>query len=225
MEIELYRATPGAVAGRLLVVIPGANQPVEELRDDGFLAAVRERGLDIDVALMSPQPAHLLDRSALAALRAEIVRPARSSTRARVWLAGISWGGFLALLYAADHSDELDGVCLLSPYLGNRMMTTELLRFESLASWSAATLDIHDELDEERRMWRYLAGRGSAAALIRYLGFGSEDRFAQSQRLLADQLPPQAVDVIAGGHDSGVWRQLWQRLTDRLAGDGAGQPS
>ena len=137
-------------------------------------------------------------------------------------LAGISWGGFLALLYAADHSDDLDGVCLLSPYLGNRMMTTELLGFESLAGWSAAMSDTHDELTEERRMWRYIAGLQPTASLIRYLGFGANDRFAQSQRLLASQLPPKAVDIVTGGHDSSVWRKLWERLLDRLAGASPG---
>lgn len=222
MEVELCRAEPGVAASRLVVLIPGANQPVEELRGSGFLSAVRERGLDIDIALMSPQPAHLLDRSALAELRNDIVLPARSSGRVRVLLAGISWGGFLALLYAVDHSDDLDGICLLSPYLGNRMMTTELLSFESLASWSMATSDTHDELTEERRVWRYIAAQPPSTPLIRYLGFGSDDRFAPSQRLLASQLPPQTVDVVAGGHDGGVWRQLWRRLTDRLAGAAPG---
>lgn len=223
MDVELCRAAPGAAASRLMVLIPGANQPVEELRRDGFLTAVRDRGLDIDIALMSPQPAHLLDRSALETLRSEIVLPARSSGRVRILLAGVSWGGFLALLYAADHSDDLDGICLLSPYLGNRMMTTELLSFDSLASWSAATSDTHDELSEERRMWRYIAGTQPTAPLIRYLGFGRNDRFVESQRLLAGRLPPQAVDIIPGGHDASVWRQLWNRLTDRLAGAGPGE--
>jgi pimeloyl-ACP methyl ester carboxylesterase len=222
MEVELCRATPGVAASRLMVLIPGANQPVKELREGGFLTEARDRGLDVDIALMSPQPAHLLDRSALAELRSQVVLPARSFDGVRVLLAGISWGGFLALLYAADHSDDLDGVCLLSPYLGNRMMTTELLGFESLAGWSAAMSDTHDELIEERRMWRYIAGLPPTASLIRYLGFGANDRFAQSQRLLASQLPPKAVDIVTGGHDSSVWRKLWERLLDRLAGASPG---
>ncbi len=53
--------------------------------------------------------------------------------------------------------------------------------------------------------------------MIRYLGFGRDDRFAPSQRLLAAQLPPEAVDMIDGGHDDTVSRQLWDRLLDRVA--------
>jgi pimeloyl-ACP methyl ester carboxylesterase len=222
MEFELCRAVPGLTASRLIVLIPGANQHPDELRTGGFLNAVRDRNLDIDIALMAPQPAHLLDRSALAELHSRIVLPARAAGPVSVLLAGISWGGFLALLYVVDHPTDLDGICLLSPYLGNRMITTELLSFRSLGGWSAGMSDVRDELTEERRLWRYIAERRPDASPIRYLGFGKDDRFAASQRLLADQLPPQAVDVIPGGHDANVWRELWNRLLDRLSASTAG---
>jgi enterochelin esterase-like enzyme len=124
----------------------------------------------------------------------------------------------LALLYAADHPTELDGLCLLAPYLGNRMINTEISRFPSLANWNTGVADTHDELAEERRVWRYLAGHLPRPSPVHYLGFGRDDRFAEAQRLLASQLPREAVDVIDGGHDWGVWRQLWDRFLDRLAG-------
>ena len=222
MQVELFSAVPGVAASRLMVVIAGANQQPADLRSAGFLTAIRDRHLDIDVALLAPRPAHLLDRSALAALHHEIMRPARSSGRVTVWLAGISWGGFLALLYAADHSQEVDGICLLSPYLGSRMITSEILGFPSLMDWSAGVPDTHDVLAEERRIWRYLAERRAYPPVIRYLGFGVEDRFVTAQRLLAGQLPPQVVDVVAGGHDETVWRTLWDRFRDRLAVAGPG---
>jgi hypothetical protein len=222
VEFEMCRAMPGVAAARLIVLIPGANQHPDELRSGGFLTAVRNRHLDIDIALMAPQPAHLLDRSALIGLRSDIVLPARASGPVSVWLAGISWGGFLALLYAADHAADLDGICLLSPYLGNYMITKELRSFQSLASWSASASDLHDELEEERRIWRYLAARAPSPAPIRYLGYGTDDRFGASQRLLASQLPSEVVDVISGGHDPSVWRQLWDRLLDRMQSTGVG---
>ena len=216
MKFEIYRAVPGADAARLIVMIPGANQHPDELLKNGFLAAVRERQLDVDIALMAPQPAHLMDRSALTLLHSKIVLPAHARGQQSVWLAGISWGGFLALLYAVDHAADVDGLCLLAPYLGNHMMTTELLGYSSLGEWNAGVAGKQDELAEERRLWRYLAQRRPESAPIRYLGFGAEDRFAASQRLLARQLPPEVVDIIPGGHDAGVWRQLWDRLLDRV---------
>jgi pimeloyl-ACP methyl ester carboxylesterase len=213
----MFSATPSVPAKLLIVLIPGAYEVPRDLQGAGFLAAVRDRGLAIDIALVAPQLAHVTDRSVLARLHSELVRPARSSGRMAVWFAGISLGGFLALLYAAEHTTELDGICLLAPYLGNRMITTEICGFQSLADWSTGTSGIQDELTEERRVWRYIASRTPSAPLIHYLGFGREDRFATAQHLLAAQLPPRAVDVVDGGHEPKVWRQLWDRLLDRLA--------
>ena len=218
MKVELISAVPGAVARRRIVLIPGAFQAPGDFRTAGFLAAVRERHLDIDIVLVAPQLAHVTDRSALAQLHTEVVLPARLSGHVAVWFAGISWGGFLALLYAADHPTELDGLCLLAPYLGNRMINTEISRFQSLANWNAGSVDAHDELAEERRVWRYVANHAPYPPPVRYLGFGRSDRFATAQRLLASLLPPETVDVIEGGHDWPVWRQLWGRFLDRLPG-------
>jgi len=217
VQLELFCATPGASAKLLVVLIPGAYEMPRDLQGAGFLSAVRDSCLDIDIALVAPQLAHVTDRSVLARLRTELVGPARSAGEVAVWFAGISLGGFLALLYAAQYTTELDGVCLLSPYLGNRMITTEICGFESLADWSTGTSGLQDELAEERCVWRYIAGRASAAPRIHYLGYGREDRFASAQGLLAAQLSPRAVDIVEGGHEPKVWRHLWDRFLDRLA--------
>jgi len=214
----LISAVPGNVASLRIALIPGAFQAPEDFQAAGFLSAVRDRRLDIDLVLVTPQLAHLTDRSALTRLHTEVVLPAQTSGRVSVWFAGISWGGFLALLYAADHPTELDGICLLAPYLGNRMINVEIGRFQSLANWNAEVVDAQDELAEERRVWRYIANRVPNAPPVRYLGFGRDDRFAAAQRLLASQLPPETVDVIDGGHDWPVWRHLWDRFLDRLTG-------
>ena len=218
MKLELISAVPGVVASLRIVLLPAADQEPEDLRAAGFLAAVHDRRLNIDVVLVAPQLAHLTDRSVLARLHTEVVLPARSSGCTAVWFAGISMGGFLALLYAADHPAELDGICLLAPYLGNRMITTEIIRFQSLANWNAAVADAQDELAEERRLWRFIASQPQCASSVRYLGFGRHDRFAPAQRLLAAQLPPEAVDEVDGEHDLRVWQQLWDRFLDRFTG-------
>ena len=217
MQFELISAAPGAVAKQRMVMIPGAYQAPEDFQAAGFLSAIRERHLDIDIVLVAPELAHLTDRLVLAQLRHQVVLPARSSGCVEVWIAGISMGGFLALLYAADHPNELDGICLIAPYLGNRMIAAEISRFQSLANWNARIADVQDELEEERRVWRYIASQMPYRPPRHYLGFGREDRFAIAQRLVACQLPPQSVDVIDGGHDWSVWRQLWDRFLDRLA--------
>ena len=44
-----------------------------------------------------------------------------------VWLGGISLGGLFALDYAATDAGAWDGLCLLAPYLGNRLLIGEIV--------------------------------------------------------------------------------------------------
>jgi len=47
-----------------------------------------------------------------------------------------------------------------------------------------------------------------------HLGFGRDDRFATSHRMMASALAPESVDVVPGGHEWPVWRQLWGNFLD-----------
>jgi hypothetical protein len=46
------------------------------------------------------------------------------------------------------------------------------------------------------------------------LGYGREDRFANSHRMMAAALAPQDVQVVAGGHEWPAWTQLWAEFLD-----------
>ena len=128
-----------------------------------------------------------------------------------LWLGGISLGGLIALSYAAAYPDELDGLCLLAPYLGSRMLTGEIARAPGLAEWQPGELA---ETDEERRIWRYIKTR-SAASRPLYLGYGMGDRFAAAHELLAATLPADSVAVVDGGHEWQARRSVWDRFLER----------
>jgi pimeloyl-ACP methyl ester carboxylesterase len=192
-----------------IIWLPGAFNTSRDFIDAGFAAAVERRGLALQLTFFDLAFEHLHDRSVLERLRSESVLPARSAGE-RVWLAGISLGGMLALDYAVSHEEEIDGLYLMSPYLGNRMLTREIAQAPGLAAWEAGELA---ETDEERRIWRYIKQRGTGAVPL-HLGFGKQDRFAGAQRLLAGALAPAAVNEIDGGHDWRTWSALWDNFLD-----------
>jgi pimeloyl-ACP methyl ester carboxylesterase len=202
-------ALPTAVAPTRVVWLPGAYHAARDFLTAGFAEAVRMRRIALDLTFVDLEMAHVGDRSALQRLRSDIVLPARAAGVA-VWLGGISLGGLFALDYAATHPDELDGLCLLAPYLGNRMLTAEIAQAAGVAAWQPGELA---ETDEERRIWRHIKSRREDSRPL-YLGFGRGDRFAAAHELLAATLPADSVDVIAGGHEWSTWVRLWERFLD-----------
>jgi pimeloyl-ACP methyl ester carboxylesterase len=200
-------AAPAAVSAVRMIWLPGAYQSAQDFLTAGFAAAVHERQAPLDLSFVDMEFAYLGDRAALELLRSDIVRPARSAG-VSIWLGGISLGGLTALDYAASYPDEVDGLCLLAPYLGNRILTSEIARAPGLEAWQPGELA---QIDEERRIWRYIKSRNADSRPL-YLGFGRSDRFCAAHELLAATLPPESVDVIDGGHDWPTWFRLWENF-------------
>lgn len=209
MRSILRPAVAAAAAPTCMVWLPGAYHTAQDFLTAGFVDAVRARQLNLDLIFVDMELAHVADRSALARLRCDIVLPARAAGIA-LWLGGISLGGLIALDYAATYPRELDELCLLAPYLGSRILTAEIVQARGLQAWQPGELA---ETDEERRIWRYIKTRRAEARPL-YLGFGAQDRFSEAHKLLADTLPTQAVNVVAGGHDWATWTRLWENFLD-----------
>jgi pimeloyl-ACP methyl ester carboxylesterase len=208
MRSILKLAEPGRAAPTQMVWFPGAYHSAQDFLAAGFPEAVLERQLPLDLRFVDLEMQHLDDREPLERLRHEIVLPALGSG-VSIWLAGISLGGLVALDYASSHPDEFDGLCLLAPYLGNRMLLNEIAAARGLAGWEPGELA---QADAERRIWRYLKVRVDPRPL--YLGYGQEDRYSAAHDMLAQRLPADAVDVIGGGHEWRTWIKLWENFLD-----------
>jgi enterochelin esterase-like enzyme len=191
-----------------MIWLPGAYHSAQDFLDEGFAHAAAQRRAPLDLRFVDLEMQHLDDRDVLRRLRSEIVLPARESGAA-VWLAGISLGGLVVLDYASSHVGELDGLCLLAPYLGNRMLIDEIAATSGLAGWEPGELA---ESDAERRIWRYIKTRVDLAKL--FLGYGKDDRFSAAHEMLAAALPADWVEVVAGGHEWRTWLNLWESFLD-----------
>ncbi len=199
-----------AATARILL-LPGAWEHADGFARAGFHDAVRERGLTIELECCDLELDHVTDRSMLDRLRRGPIAAARAAGCEVVWLAGVSLGGFMALVFAEQYPLELDGVCLIAPYLGARTITREISLAGGVAVWSPGEVAVDDE---DRRIWRFIKSRRGTRPTL-YLGYGRDDRFADSQRLLAMALPPESVDVVSGAHDWPAWRQVWNHFLDK----------
>jgi pimeloyl-ACP methyl ester carboxylesterase len=211
----IYDPAPRQCAGRvMLVMLPGAKARPQELMQHGFVRALRERGLPIDVVAAEAHLGYYLERSFSTRLLHDIIAPARARNYRRIWLMGISLGGMGALIYARDHPAEIEGVILLAPFLGVRGTIAEVVRAGGLARWQPGALKADDD---ERRLLAWIKAYQSTAATLPaiYLGYGTNDRYAAASELLAERLPAAQVVTIAGDHDWATWLNAWQLLLDK----------
>jgi pimeloyl-ACP methyl ester carboxylesterase len=218
MRTLIEPADAGRPAPTRVVLLPAAYAAPADFVQHGFVRAVRERSLELDLVFAGFELQEVSDRSVIGRLRHELLLPAHA-LGCEVWMGGISLGGYLALDYAERYPGELAGLCLFAPYLGSHLITSEIERAEGLARWRPAEPpeDALSEDDDERRVWHFIRSLGTGSLPV-HLGLGREDRFARRHALMAAVLPPDSVDLVSGGHDWPTWRRLWERFLDaRLA--------
>lgn len=211
--MEVTRVAAPCRARTLVVMLPGALSKPQEFVDEGWLRALHaERGLAADAWLVDAHIGYYQERSILDRLRRDVIEPARAQGYTRIWLAGISIGGFGALGYAARHPGEVDGVLAVAPYLGRRLLLKEIGDAGGPARWRAATVQPQpSEGDLEREIWWQLAGGDTSRWFI---GYGRDDRFADAQGVAAGLVGERGFSV-PGGHDWPAWRPLWSQWLDR----------
>lgn len=204
---------PGAEAVAM-VMLPGAHDRAQDLVEQGFVRALRARGLAADAVVADARIDSYLERSVVAELERDVIAPLRQRGRARVWLMGISLGCTGALSYAREHAGAIEGVVLLAPFLGTRGLIAEITSAGGLQGWQPGAIAPEDD---ERRLlaWlrQYRAGDPTLPRI--HLGYGTGDRYAPASVLLARQLPAQQVMTVeGGGHDWPTWLTLWERWLD-----------
>jgi pimeloyl-ACP methyl ester carboxylesterase len=193
-------------APTLLVFLPGANMAPSELVREGFVAAVRQQGLALDLMLPDANLNYVFDGSMKRRLEEEVFGVARAQGYQRIWLAGISMGGYIAMAYAAEHPNEIAGVLAMAPYVGRRPLLKQIVDAGGPAAWRR-TAQPRDDKDLDHTLWMWLADPARTTPL--WLGYGSEDRLAPGIEILAKSLPATQVQVVRGGHDWPPWRNLW----------------
>ncbi len=217
MERIFDAADPARRSDTLLVLLPGAFDLPKDFVREGFVTAVRERRIDADMLMVDAHTEYYMQRIVLERLQDEVARPARAQGYRRIWFAGISLGGYGSLLFAKEHGELIDGVFAMAAFLGRRDIPAAVAAAGGLGNWqiTAATPD-----DPDRYLWQWLKGyvelpSGGPDRPPLYLGYGTSDRFASSNELVARVLPAERVFTTNGGHDWGPWRRLWNAFLDR----------
>ena len=203
-----YPLTGASPARCLVVLLPGMGDSAAEYEQRGFIEEVRRRPLSIDLIAANATFGYYSRRSVVDRLAEDVIGPARARGYQQVWLVGISMGGLGTLLYAHQHPDQIDGLVLLAPYLGDDALLDEIRGAGGMRAWKPGP---PVSGDYQRELWRWLQGitldRAGKPRL--YLGAGDDDKLRKGQRILEEGLAPDHVSRTEGGHDWPPWRRLW----------------
>lgn len=214
MDTRIEKSVCSAPTDTLVVFLPGAYSDPPEFEREGFVTALQQRRIAADVMLADAHIGYYNNRSIVDRLEADVFVPARAASYRKIWLVGISIGGFGALIHEEVLPGGTAGLVVLAPYLGERALSATIQHVGGLAQWKAPAGPL--PLDEmETRLWRWLQADHATKPPV-YLGYGTGDRFAFSHRLLGSALPPGRVFTTPGGHDWPEWRRLWQQALEVL---------
>lgn len=209
MNVLRLPADPARVARTAFVLLPGAYNSPQDFLDAGFAEVARTHGLDL--WLPELDLTQLSNGEAPALVLEHALRPARAAGAEKVWLGGVSLGGFNSLCLIDAYPDAADGLCLLAPWPGSRIARKQIDAAGGLSRWQPSAEAL--AADAELRVWHWIArhGHGQFQRPI-HLGWGADDRFAGGIAAYAEALPCARRDMIAGGHDWAAWGALWRRF-------------
>lgn len=215
----LWFANESAVSSHcLFVFLPGRWDTHTDFLTEGFVASVREHRLPVDMLAANLHIGYYKAGSALERLHDDVIVPSQQRGYSDIWLVGVSVGGMGSLSFEARYPHVISGIVLLGPYLGDVGLAHEIEKAGGILAWNPKNVPYSDY---QRRLWEWIQRYATSSERQPpiYLGFGTEDRLSESQRLLATVLPPGKVDMANGGHDWKTWKLLWDSILERLSAE------
>lgn len=195
----------------LFVLLPGRGDRAETFEQRGFVEALRQSSLSIDVVATDATFGYYMRGNFLERVAADVLMPARGRGYEEIWLMGPSMGGFGALFYARAHAADITGVLAIAPFLGEDGLIAEISAAGGLKQWAAPpAVEQVDRDSYQRELWRWLqaATQGREPAPLIFMGYGTSDWLREADALLAAELPTTRVFLTDGGHEWPAWRRI-----------------
>jgi pimeloyl-ACP methyl ester carboxylesterase len=205
-------ADPESRNNSVVIMLPGRGDRADAFIREGFERAGRSWGFD--TIAVDAHFGYYRQRSLLPRLHEDIVMPAHAAGYENVWLLGISMGGFGSLLYASEHPDQVDGLILLAPFLGDQDAIGRIIANGGLKNLSSGSTGMEDY---EVAVWTWLRETTSQARpkpIV--LGYGLSDGMAPGYKALTDVIEPSSVYTLEGGHKWTTWGPLWEKIAADL---------
>ena len=222
---------PAGLHDRLFVFLPGNGDKPSAFERHGFLKAVRDRGLPVDMIAVNAHLGYYMNGTIFTRLKEDVIDPAKARGYKKIWLIGNSLGGYGSLSYARQYPHDITGIVLLGPFLGDKNIIREIREAGGLQKWEPGAIGNSSQADWDKQLWKWMKDsqqqeefwywlkdcEGEKGCFPKiFLGYGKSDRFAYGQNLMAGILPQKHVVVVDGGHNWSTWKELWNIILDKM---------
>ncbi len=215
---SLPKSKNGQGQRNLVVFLPGAYDEPQDFVRFGFVDELRRRQMAVDVIAIDSHYGYFNDYSIAERIRDDVLAPARASGYECIWLVGISLGGLGSLL-TVERYPGVTGVIALAPFIASPEAIAEVRRAGGLRTWRAQTSSVANGWEKRLLSWMSQYDEAAPAAARLVLGFGLQDRFADSLSEVAKVLKQNRVLTQDGGHDWPTWKSLWRQSLDLFAAE------
>jgi pimeloyl-ACP methyl ester carboxylesterase len=218
LEALNYPAQATGRSDNLLVLLRGLGGSNAVFEEEGIIAEIRSRRLPFDLVAPDTHFGYYTNKTLATRLQTDIVVPARRKGYKQIWIAGFSMGGLGSLIYLHSYHRDIDGVLLISPYLGVNSLIQEIKDAGGITAWKHVTTST-DISDWTRLTWSCIREFSEAPQHYPpiYLSYGSEDWVARDgPALLATVLPKNRVFHVPGDHNIKTFRILFSRQLEML---------
>ena len=220
-----FLVEPHARTPCLVVFIPGLLDGPETIRDRELARHLRATGARCDSVAIDATYRYYFGAEIGSVLYADVLLPATVRGYEEIWLVGFSLGGLGAVLTARAHPELVDGVILLSPFLGLEGVGRDVSAAGGLAEWRPPD-PLPDVLVDDNftlLVWAWLQRLHTDPDNMPdvFVGWANGERLSTGAELLAAVLPAERSLEVEGGHGWASWTPLFVELATR-AGIGRG---
>lgn len=202
----------------LVILVPGLMDGPDSFVEHGLAREVVTR-TGCEAVAVDLTYRYYFGAEAGAVLWEDVLAPAVARGYREIWLVGTSMGSLGAVLLAREHPELVDGIVMLSPFLGLEEEVAAIERAGGLAAWRPPG-DLPETISDATFttfVWSWLRGYvdDPDAMPELFVGWAEGERLDPTSRVLAGALPEGRAISQRGTHGWATWGPLFARILER----------
>ncbi len=196
---------------KLLLLMPGLGDDLDSFIDNRVAQRFVAACSGYDVLYVDAYLAYYRNHSLPVRLENDVF--SQISDYKKKVILGVSMGGFGAVLSARDFNDQVDGLVLVAPFLGDEEVLKRIAAAGGVRRWQ-----MQDSSEQYERLWSWIKANANSPLLSEhtFLLTGDQDAMYESHQLLRPLLRNGYFRVVHGGHK---WK-VWNRALDQWLANG-----